>query len=126
MVGPPSLGRSSGNSLSSFYALTCGFTAERGWLSWLLQRERDGGADEVEGLTLFAGGLGEDGDVRPGAGEADLVTGQGGQVGEQAAEAAVGGAGLVVLAGGLGLGGGRAAGGGGRGRRGGRGHVPGG
>jgi hypothetical protein len=35
--------------------------AECGWLSWLLQRERDGGADEVEGLALFAGGLGEHG-----------------------------------------------------------------
>ena len=48
------------------------------------------------------------------AGEADLVAGEGGQVGEQAAEAAVGPAVLVVLAGGLGLGGGGAAGGGDR------------
>jgi hypothetical protein len=29
------------------------------WLSWLLQGKRDRGADEVEGLPLFAGGLGE-------------------------------------------------------------------
>ena len=54
------------------------------------------------------------GTVAAGAGEPDLVAGQGGQVGEQAAEAAVGAAGAVALAGGLGLGGGRAAGGGDR------------
>jgi hypothetical protein len=47
-------------------ALACGFAAERGWLSWLRQRERDGGgADVVVGLALFAGGLGEHGQRRP-------------------------------------------------------------
>src|SRR6266542_2732485 len=79
--------------------LTCGFGAGRGWLSWLRQRERDRDADEVEGLPLFAGGLGEYRDSGGGAGEPDLVAGQGGQVGEQAAEAAVGAAVLVVLGG---------------------------
>jgi hypothetical protein len=54
-------------------------------LSWLRQGERDRGADEVEGLALFAGGLGEHRDGRGGAGDADLVAGQGAQVGEQAA-----------------------------------------
>ena len=70
-------------------------------LFWLLQGERDGGADEVEGLALFAGGLGEHGDGGGGSGEADLVAGEGGEVGEQAAEAAVGPSVLVVLAGAL-------------------------
>jgi hypothetical protein len=64
---------------------------------WLLQGERDGDADEVEGLALFAGGLGEHGDGRAGAGEPDLVAGETPQVGEQAAEAAVGAACGVVL-----------------------------
>ena len=77
--------------------LTCGFGAGCGWLSWLRQRERDRDADEVEGLPLFAGGLGEYWDSGGGAGEPDLVAGQGGQVGEQAPEAAVGAAVLVVL-----------------------------
>ena len=78
--------------------------------NWLLQDERDGGADEVEGLALFAGGLGEHREGRRGSGEADLVAGQGAQVDEQAAEAVLGAAVLVVLAGGLGVGGCRAAG----------------
>jgi len=60
---------------------------------WLLQGERDGDADQVEGLALGAGRLGEHRDVGVGAGEADLVAGQGGQVLEQAAEAVVGPAG---------------------------------
>ena len=77
---------------------------------WLLQGQGDRGADQVEGLTLSAGGLGEHGDLRGGAGEADLVAGQGGQVLDQAAEAVVGLPGRVVLAGGLGLGSGGAAG----------------
>ena len=88
-------------------------------MSWLLYGERDRGADELEGLALGAGRLGEhrDGDLGPG--EADLVAGQGGQVVQQAAEAAVGAAGRVVLAGGLGLGAGRTPGRGDRiGRRG--------
>ena len=78
---------------------------------WLLQGERDRDADQVEGLALGAGWLGEHRDAGVGAGEADLVAGQGGQVVEQAAEAAVGLAGRVVLDGGLGLGGRGAAGG---------------
>jgi hypothetical protein len=62
---------------------------------WLLQGERDGGTDEVECLPLFAGRLGEH-------------VGAGGQVAEQAAEAAVGPTGWVLLDGGFGLGGGAA------------------
>ncbi len=57
---------------------------------WLRQVERDGGAEEGEGLALGAGRLGEHGDGGLGSGEPDLVTGQGGQVLQQAAEAAVG------------------------------------
>ena len=57
---------------------------------WLLQDERDGGADELEGLPLGAGRLGEDRDGDLGAGEPDLVAGQGGQVLQQGAEAAAG------------------------------------
>ena len=64
---------------------------------WLLQGERDGDAEEVEGLPLVGGGLGEHRHGDGGAGEADLVAGQGGQVLEQAAEAAVGAACRVVL-----------------------------
>ena len=77
---------------------------------WLLQGERDGGADELQGLPLGAGRLGEHRDGDLGAGEPDLVAGQGGQVLQQAAEAAVGLPGRVVLAGGFGLGGRGAAG----------------
>ena len=62
---------------------------------WLLQGERDGDADQVEGFALGAGGLGEHGHGGLGAGEPDLVAGQGGQVLEQAAEAAVAAAGRV-------------------------------
>jgi hypothetical protein len=55
-------------------------------LFWLLpQGERDRGADEVEGLALLAGRLGEDGDGGGRAGEQDLIAGQGAQVGEQRA-----------------------------------------
>ena len=64
---------------------------------WLLQGERDGDADQVEGLALDAGRLGEHRHGGLGAGEADLVAGQGGQVPEEPAEAAVGTAGRVVL-----------------------------
>ena len=63
---------------------------------WLLQGERDRGADEAEGVALGAGGLGEHWHGGTGSGEADLVAGQGGQVVEQAAEAAVWAAGQVV------------------------------
>ena len=77
---------------------------------WLLQGQRDRGADEVEGFPLGAGRLGEHRHGDGSAGEPDLVAGQGGEVLEQAAEAAVGTAGCIALAGGLGLGGGGAAG----------------
>jgi hypothetical protein len=78
-------------------ALNWGFRPWRRVVFWLLQGERDGGADEVECLALVAGGLGEHRDGGGGAGEADLVAGEGGEVVEEAAEAAVGAAGLVVL-----------------------------
>ena len=77
---------------------------------WLLQGQRDGGAEEAEGLALGGGGLGEHRDGDLGSGEPDLVAGQGGQVLQQAAEAAVGPPGRVALAGRFGLGGRGAAG----------------
>ena len=66
---------------------------------WLLQGERDGCADEVECLALGAGWPGQHGQGCGGAGEADLVAGEGAQVGQEAAEAAVGAAVFVMLAG---------------------------
>jgi hypothetical protein len=66
-------------------------------LFWLLQGQRDRGADQVEGVALGAGGLGEHRDGGLGAGEADLVAGQDGQVPEQVAEAAVGAADRIAL-----------------------------
>ena len=77
-----------------------------------LQCEGDGCVDQLEGCALVGGGLGEHGQVGVGAGDADLVAGEGGQVLEQVTEAAVGVAVLVALVGGLGLGGGGALGGG--------------
>jgi hypothetical protein len=76
---------------------------------WLRQGERDRDAEKLEGLPLGAGRLGEHRDDI-GAGVLDLVAGQGGQVLQQGAEAAVGLPGRVVLVGGLGLGGRGAAG----------------
>jgi hypothetical protein len=73
-----------------------------GWVFWLPYGERDRDADEVERFPLGAGRLGQHRHGGAGAGEPDLVAGQGGQVLEQAAEAAVGAAGRVVLAGGAG------------------------
>ena len=73
-------------------------------LFWLLQGEGDGGADQLKGAVLVGGGFGEHGHGGLGRWEADLVAGEGGQVGEQAAEAAVGVAGLVMLGRCLGLG----------------------
>ena len=64
---------------------------------WLLQGERDRGAEKLEGVPLDAGRLGEHRDGDLGAGVPDLVAGQGGQVVQQAAEAAVGLPGRVVL-----------------------------
>jgi hypothetical protein len=84
------------------------------WVFWLPHGQRDRGADEVEGFPLGAGGLGQHRHGGAGAGEPDLVAGQGGQVLEQAAEAVVGAAGRVVLAGGLRLRPGGAPGGGDR------------
>ena len=54
---------------------------------------------------LVGGWLGEDRHVGAGAGEADLVAGEGGQVIEQSAEAAQRVAGFVALGAGLGVGG---------------------
>ena len=79
---------------------------------WLREGQWDGRADEVEGLALVGCGFGEHGHGGVGAGEADLVAGEGGQVVEQAAEAAVGVAELVALVAGLGVGVGGALGGG--------------
>lgn len=56
---------------------------------WLRQGQRDRSADELEGLPLSAGRLGEHRDGDLGSGVPDLVAGQGGQVLQQAAEAAV-------------------------------------
>src|ERR1700733_4400395 len=98
------LSRSYGQSGRRFRGLSWGFTAAAGWCSgYLLQGERDRGADEVEGLPLGAGGFGEHRDGDLGAGVADLVAGQGGQVLDQAAEPVVALAGRIVLAGGFGL-----------------------
>ena len=61
--------------------LTWCFAGSAGLRSgYLLQGERDRGAEELEGLPLGAGRFGEhrDGDI--GAGVPDLVAGQGGQV----------------------------------------------
>ena len=67
---------------------------------WLLQGERDRDADQVEGLPLSGGGLGEHRQGGGGAGEPDLVAGQRGQVLQETAEATVGAACGVALAGG--------------------------
>ena len=69
--------------------MSWGFAGLVGWLFWLrCGGEGDGGVDEVEGAALGGGGVGEHGHVGAGAGVADLVAGEGGQVVEQAAEAA--------------------------------------
>ena len=64
-----------------------------GWFVVLLFWLRGGGewyrgVEEVEGAALVGGGFGEHGHVGAGAVVADLVAGEGGQVVEQAAEAA--------------------------------------
>ena len=94
------------------HGISCLTWAFTGWARvefWLRQGQRDRGADELEGLPLGAGRLGEHRDGDPGSGEPDLVAGQGGQVLQQAAEAPVGLPGWIVLIGRLGLGGRRAA-----------------
>ena len=50
--------------------------------------ERDAGVDEFEGAALLGGGVGELVDFDVGVVVADSVAGEGGQVVEQAAEAA--------------------------------------
>jgi hypothetical protein len=50
--------------------------------------ERDRGVEEVEGAALVGGGFGEHGHLDVGVVVTDLVAGKGGQVVEQAAEAA--------------------------------------
>jgi hypothetical protein len=57
-------------------------------LFWPVQGEGDGGVEELKGLALGVGGFGEHGHGAVGVGEADLVAGQGDQVGEQALVAA--------------------------------------
>src|SRR5690349_7672782 len=73
------------------------FAGEGGSLFWLLPGGRDGGADEVECFALGAGQLGQHRHGGRRAGEADLVSGQGGEVVEEAAEAAVGPGVFIVL-----------------------------
>jgi len=68
-----------------------------GGLFWLLQGEGDGGAEELECSALGVGGLGKRGYGVVGAGEVDLVAGEGAQVGEQS---------LVAVGGQVGVGGG--------------------
>ena len=65
----------------------------------LLQAERDGGVDEVEGALL--GGCGGGDLVEGGLAEGDGVAGEGGHVREQAAEAVQWGAGVVGAPGGF-------------------------
>jgi hypothetical protein len=61
-----------------------------GWVASGYVKEWDGDADEVEGLALGAGRFGEHQDGYLGAGEPDLVAGQGCQVIQQGARAAAG------------------------------------
>jgi hypothetical protein len=77
--------------------LSWAFTGFGRMAFWLLQGERNRGAEEAERLALGAGRFGEHRDGDLGAGVADLVAGQGGQVLEQAAEAVVGLPGRIVL-----------------------------
>src|SRR6476620_3776606 len=88
--------------------LNWGFVGLVGRRFWLRGGQGDWGADEVEGAALVGGGFGEHGDVGVGVVVADLVAGQGGQVSEQAAEAAQWGAVEGLVTGGFGLGGGGA------------------
>lgn len=53
-----------------------------------MECQRDGGSDQLEGVALVGGGFGEDRHGGVGPGEAGLVAGQGGQVGQESAEAA--------------------------------------
>jgi hypothetical protein len=63
--------------------LSWGFVAVRWWVFWLPDAEWDGGVEEFEGAALGGGGLGEHVGGGVGAGEADPIAGQGGQVSEQ-------------------------------------------
>ncbi len=82
------LGRSYGGWSECITGLSWGLADLWGLFSWLRGGEWDGGVDEVEGAALVWGGFGEHGDVGAGVGVADLVAGEGGEVVEQAAEAA--------------------------------------
>src|SRR6185369_17250554 len=68
-----------------------------GGLFWLLQGEGDGGAEELECSALGVGGLGKRGYGVVGAGEVDLVAGEGAQVGEQSLVAVGGQVSVVVF-----------------------------
>ena len=61
-----------------------------GRVACLLQADGDARSDQVEGLALAGGGLGEQGHSGPAAWEADLITGKDGQVADQTGEAPVG------------------------------------
>ena len=64
-------------------AVELGVRGFRGRVFWLLEGQGDGCVEELEGSALGVGGLGEDGHGGIGAGEADLVAGEGAQMGEQ-------------------------------------------
>src|SRR5271166_449235 len=68
--------------------LTRGFAGLVGWWFWLRGGQGYRGANEFESAALVGGGFGEGGHLGVGAVVADLVAGEGGQVIEQAAEAA--------------------------------------
>jgi hypothetical protein len=69
--------------------MTWGLAGFGGVLFWLRGGgERYRGVEQVEGTALVGGGVGEHGHVGAGAVVADLVAGEGGQMVEQAAEAA--------------------------------------
>src|SRR5690348_14398284 len=87
-----------------------GFLVAGGWWFWLREGDRDGGGEQFEGAALGGGGFGEL--VEFGAVDVDAVAGEGGQVGEQAAEGADWLVVFVAVAGCLAGGGGRTPGGG--------------
>src|SRR5271166_1194075 len=84
--------------------LTRGFAGLVGWWFWLRGGQGYRGANEFESAALVGGGFGEGGHLGVGAVVADLVAGEGGQVIEQAAEAAQRVSVGVVTGGRLGLG----------------------
>ena len=70
-----------------------GVSVFSGWWFCLREGERDWGVDQVEGSSLGGGWFGEGGHDGAVGAVAEVVAGEGGQVVEQAAEAADG---LVV------------------------------